>query len=540
MEILIGLIALLFTTVAMVVIGERTGLPWPALLAVVTAAAIFFPWMPSVDIPADMMLPIFIPPLLRALARRTSWASIKRNWRSVFFLAILLTIITAVTVGAVAYWLVGPLSLAGALVLGAAISPPDPVAVDAVAEPAGVPRRLTATLQTEGLFNDAASIVVFNLALQVLTGGEAVGWGEAVLTFFYSAGAAFLLGVVIGRLAAWGANFCIDPVSRNALTWVIPFATYVAAEEIHASGVIAVVIAAIVFNGRLEVGAEDRLSGSAFWEVVELLFTGVAFGLIGLSARDAIEQVGSQLWHAVWLGAVLSLVAFLVRLVWLYGLYVFKSRTGSRTGAPLRLQEVLLLAWAGMRGLVTLALVLSVPATAGFSLYHELPVIALVVLLFTMVIPGLTLPWLMRRLNLHKGPDPFGDNAREELVARARAAATRAMNRHSKSLPPEALESIRGRFLEETHTHEEDEAESVEEKQRKMRAKARKFQEIQVEALKASQSELLRARRERNMDPAVVDDVLYEIDAQLLVAEKRLEHKREEHPPKASTSMLEG
>lgn len=535
MEILFALILLLFATVAMVAIGERTGLPWPALLSVLTAGAIFVPWIPSVEIPAELILPIFIPPLLWALARRTNWASIKRNWRTVVFLSILLTIVSAIAIGAVAYWLVAPLSLAGALVLGAAISPPDPVAVDAVAEPAGVPRRLTKTLETEELFNDAASIVVFNLALGVLTGGDEVGWGEAILTFFYSAGAALIIGVAIGRLSAIFANRLVDPVARNALTWVIPFATYLAAEEIHASGVIAIVIAAIEFNSHIRVGAEDRLSGSAFWEVVELLFTGVAFGLIGLSVRSAIDEVGGQLWHAVWIGAALSLVAFIVRGVWLYGIYLYNHRTGVRTGAPLRLQEVLLLTWAGMRGLVTLALVLSVPATAGFSLYHELPVIALVVLFMTMVIPGLSLPWLMRRLNLDKGPDPFGDQAREEIETRARKAAVRAMNRHAEEIPPEALDRIRARFLEQLRIEDEDEEGSNQkDKLQMLTARRRLFQEIQVEALQACQAELLRARRETSTDPAIVDDVLYEIDPQLLVAEKKLDKLTEAAEPKPS------
>ena len=144
------------------------------------------------------------------------------------------------------------------------------------------------------MFNDAASILVFNLALGVLTQGETVKWWEAIWEFGYSSGAAVLIGWFIGRGAAFLSNWMTSATARNAFTWVIPFITYLVAEEIHASGVIAVVIAAIEYNSRVAIGAEDRLSGTVFWEIVELLFTGVAFGLIGIMARDAIFTVGSD------------------------------------------------------------------------------------------------------------------------------------------------------------------------------------------------------------------------------------------------------
>ena len=153
----------------------------------------------------------------------------------------------------------------------------------------------------------------------------------------------------------------------NALTWVTPFAVYLISEELGASGVIAVVIAAVELNSRADIQAEDRLSGQSFWETIELLFTGVAFGLIGLTVNTAIGEVGSDLWHSVVVGVILSLVAFVVRLVWMYIYYRINVSRGRPRVAPLRLQEVLLMTWSGMRGLVTLALVLSIPA---LSLIH--------------------------------------------------------------------------------------------------------------------------------------------------------------------------
>ncbi len=523
MEVLIGLVALLFATVTMVAIGDRTGLPWPPLLAVLAGAAMLLPNIPENQIPAELMLPIFIPPLLWALARRTSWASIRRNWRIVVQLSVLLVIITAFAVGLSAYLLVPTLSFAGAVVIGAAISPPDPVAVDAVAEPAGVPRRLTSTLQTEGLFNDAASIVVFNLALSVLLKGEEIAWWAAIIAFFYAALSAILIGFLLGRGAAWLNNRLDSAVAGNAFTWVIPFATFIIAEELNSSGVIAIVVAAIEFNSRNGAGAEDRLSGSAFWEVVELLFTGVAFGLIGVSVRTAMDKVGGQIWHAVWIGLVLSFVAIVVRAIWLYMMYLHNRRKGRRTGAPLRLQEVLLLTWGGMRGLVTLALVLSIPPTSGFGLYSELPIIALVVLVVTMVIPGLLLPWLMKTLNLEQGPDAFGDQARARLEARARFAAGEVLERYIHDIPAEQLEALRRRFEEDIHVDvDESDHGAAQDRKKRIAQRAEQMNRVRLEALYASQAELLRARRERDVDPVILDEVLYDVDSQIVATEKRL------------------
>lgn len=224
MEILLIITLMLFATVVIVAISDRFGLPWPVLITLVAASAFFFPSLPLLHIPAEMMLPIFLPPLLWALARRTSWAAIRLQWMTVVSLSVLLVLASAVAAAGVALWMLPPIGIAGALVLGAAVAPPDPVAVDAVAEPAGVPRRLTGTLQIEGLFNDAASIVVFHLALAALTAGEKLSLVGGISAFLYSS----IMAVGVGWLIGYGSAKLIDwmnsTVARNAFTWVIPFA----------------------------------------------------------------------------------------------------------------------------------------------------------------------------------------------------------------------------------------------------------------------------------------------------------------------------
>ena len=525
MDVLLVLIGLMLLTVFVVAIGDKIGLPWPALLTIITACAVFVPGLPQFEPPTELILPIFLPPLLWALARRTSWGVIREQWVTILSLSVLLVVATTLAVGFTAYAFLPGISLAAAILIGAAIAPPDPVAVDAVAEPAGIPRRIITTLQTEGLFNDAASIVAFNLALTAVTQGDELSFGGGVLNFFYSAFVACGLGWVVGRLVALFITHVHDVTARNALTWVTPFAVYLISEELGASGVIAVVIAAVELNSRADIQAEDRLSGQSFWETIELLFTGVAFGLIGLTVSTAIGEVGSDLWHSVVVGVILSLVAFVVRLVWMYIYYRINVSRGRPRVAPLRLQEVLLMTWSGMRGLVTLALVLSIPAGV-FSFHHELAVIALTVLLVTMVVPGLLLPWLMERLDLTEASQIASDKMRAAVVGRARAASIEALSHFrpdghitadAEKVDPEISANVIQWFEDRLG-----DGEDVSDDSRKQRAWQARHVALEARrtALAAAQEELLRMRGDRAYNPAIVDEVLEEIDRMVLGAKR--------------------
>lgn len=518
MEVLLVLIGLMLLTVIVAAIGDKSGLPWPALLTILTTGVVFIPGIPTLEIPADLILPIFLPPLLWALARRTSWGVIREQWLTIALLSVALVVVTTFAVGLTAFALLPGIGMAAAIVIGAAIAPPDPVAVDAVAEPAGIPRRIIGALQTEGLFNDAASIVAFHLALSAVTDSDHLSLGRGIIEFLYSAAVASILGIVIGRLAAWFTSHVHESTSRNALTWVVPFATYLLAEELHASGVIAVVIAAIELHSRAAIEAEDRLSGQSFWETIEMLFTGVAFGLIGLTANQAVTAVGHDIWHSVMVGVILSLVAFVVRALWMYLFYLINRRSKRPRSAPLRLQEVLLMTWSGMRGLVTLALVLSVPAGA-FPFHHELAVIALTVLLVTMVIPGLLLPWLMEQLDLRTTAEAAADKMRTRITERARQSALEALREHYETLDPDVAAGVDAWFQSQLGV---DYDSSDDPDTRVMKAvKAREVAgDARQVAFTAAQQELLRMRRERHLNPMIVDEILGEVDRMVVAVHR--------------------
>lgn len=508
----IALIGLLLATVFVAAIGERTGIPWPALLTIVVVPFIFIPGIDTVSIPPHLILPIFLPPLLWSLARRTSWGQIASQLNVVLTMSVILVFLTIAALTATAMWILSGLSLAAAMVIAAAIAPPDPVAVEAVAGPAGIPKRITGTLQTEGLFNDAASIVTFNMAMAAVVAHGEVDFTKGFFEFLYAAAVAVVVGLIVGRLAALFANSVPDSVIRTAFTWVLPFAIYAGCEAIHASGVIAIVIAAVELSSRSIMTAEDRLTGHSFWATVELLFTGVAFGLIGMSVRDAIDDAGTSIWAAVQVGVVLSVVAFAVRLVWMWVLYKLNQRKGRTHIAPLRLQEVLLMAWAGMRGLVTLALVLAIPPSAT-EYHHELSVIALTVLTCTMVVPGLLLPWLVAKLDLRKAPD--ADRVYEELNQRAYAAARKAVREHGQEHAPAAYAMVQN-WLDSIAEKRLLDSETTDERMATFERARESALEMQRVALKAASRELHKARRERRYDPADVDAVQADLDRVIL------------------------
>ncbi len=515
---MLTLIGLIIFTVAMVVLGEKTGLPWPALLTVLTMVITFFPTEFSLEIPSEFILPIFLPPLLWALARKTSWGVIRAQWVVVLSLSVLLVVVTIATVGMTAAFMMSGIGFFGAMLIGAAVAPPDPVAVEAVAEPAGIPPRILSALQTEGLFNDAASIVAFHLALAGLVQGQGFTTSDAISGFLYSAVVAGVIGFVIAVATSFSVDRISDLTARNVLLWVVPFATYLVAEEVGASGVIAVVVAAIELNSRQTIEAETRLSGQAFWSTIDMLFTGIAFGLIGLSANQAVREVGAELWHSVLVGVVLSIVAIVVRLVWMYCFYLLNRRSGQQSRAPMSRKEVLVMSWSGMRGLVTLALVLSVPWS--FPYKSELTAIALTVLICTMVIPGLLLPALIRWLGLRTSAMAYSDEMRKEVSRVALDAALGVVKNHVEELDAETEHGLRRWITSRLDPVGMTDPEVVKKTRARLAEGRKEIYQVRAEAVAAAQEALLKVREAPDMNPGVVDEVLREVDHFALIASK--------------------
>ncbi|MFF2344583.1 Na+/H+ antiporter [Pseudarthrobacter sp. NPDC058119] len=520
MDQLALIVGLLLATVVAVGLGDRLRLPYPVLMLILAAALTFIPGFPDLEIEPGLILPIFLPPLLFATAQRSSWAVFRVRWRTLIMLAVALVVISTAVVAGAAWLMIPGIGVPAAIALGAMVAPPDPVAVDSVAGRVHMPRRLISVLQSEGLFNDAAAIVIFQAAVAAAVGGTKVG-PDVVLQFLMGAALAVLVGVAMGWLIALVTRLVTSMVARSAVTLVVPFAAYILAEEVHASGVIAVVVTALEMQRHTRPqDAAERVTRNAFWDVVELLVTGLAFGLVGLEIRHVIRDEGTEIFGMIGVAVVVCVLVFAVRFLWL-AVLALGARKRKNLLQPTSLKEVLILTWCGMRGLATLALALALPLTLAdgtpFPGRDYLLVIACAVLLATLVLPGLTLPWLMRVLKASEDGTAERDAVRL-LAARAQEAAVAALKRNDlmADLPPEKVALVKERMqrLRAELTDGSLRNEPLAEKRRRGRELAIAVQTI---ALDAARQEVVAARNEPDMDPEVADRVLRQLDLRTMV-----------------------
>ncbi|MFD0271429.1 Na+/H+ antiporter [Streptomyces sp. NPDC127106] len=527
MEQLALLFVLLLGAVVTVPLGDRLGLPAPVLMTLGGVVLALVPFVPNVDVPPELILPLVLPPLLYASAQRTSWRQFAANVRPVLLLAVALVFVTTAAVAAVAHAVVPGLPVAAAVALGALVAPPDPVAATAVAGSLGLPRRMVSILEGEGLFNDVTAIVLYHVAVAAVVSGS-FSWPDAVGEFVLSAVVAVAVGLALG----WAANALMgrlgDATLQIGLTLLVPFVAYVVAEAFLGSGVLAVLTTAL-FLAEYANDADDvlgRLAGHTFWEVVDMLVTGVAFGLIGLELHNVLGVAsGRALDMAGWAAAVVAVVV-LVRLVWLLPAGWLAQRLHARRDhgeeIPLTWRESVVMWWAGMRGVASVALALALPYTVDgggpFPGREEIVFIAFAVIMVTLVCQGLTLPWLVRRLGVEADTDAERE-MRRRLAIRAAKAARRRLKEieEVEELPEDLVELLQRRAYDVGARISPD---MVDEERREAYAqrvqRLRDVQRIQREMMSAARHEVLAARSEPGADPEVVDRVLRHLDVRSL------------------------
>lgn len=518
MEHLALIVGLGLVTIMMVSLGDRLKLPYPVLMVLASIGIAFIPGFPYLEIPAELILPLFLPPLLYATAMKTSWSVFRVRWRSVVLLAVALVVLTVAVVTGAMWLLVPSMGIPAAIALGAMVSPPDPVAVESVAGKVNMPRRLITVLQSEGLFNDAAAIVIFQAAVAAAVKGEDLTY-SVVEKFIVGAVIAVILGLFLGWFTKLVVRFTDSSTARSAITLVMPFAVYLLAETVHASGVIAVVVLALEIrrNSRPQ-DAEERITSRSFWEVLELILTGIAFGLVGLEIRHIIEIEGNEIPGMLGIAGVVCVLVFAVRFLWLSALIYPNLKHGGDI-PPTGFKDVTVLTWSGMRGLATIALALSLPTTLAdgspFPNRDIIIVVAAAVLVSTLVIPGLTLPLLMKVLKLKQD----AGSEREEvmvLAASGREAAIAAVNNAlaenpdlSKSLTAAEVDEVKATLfpLERDLTHDRDETWDAHEKD-----KGETIATLRTIALLGAREEVLRLSHEPGVDPEIAHKVLHRLD----------------------------
>jgi Na+/H+ antiporter len=442
-------VVLLAVAVLGAALARRLGLLSPILLVVVGLALSFVPGFLDVRLEPDLVLVGILPPLLYVAALETSVPAFRHNLRPILLLAIGLVIFTALAVGFVLYALLPGVPLAICLAFGAVVAPPDAVAATAVARRIGLPRRVVTILEGESLVNDATALVLLRVASAAAI-GSAVGVGSITMQVLVAAGGGILVGLLGVLVFGFLHKRTTDPIIDNALSLITPFAVVLLAESWHASGVVAVVVTGLALGHRLPVlmSAASRLQMGAFWRLARFLLEGLVFLLVGLQLRDVASRLDTPVGTLVLAtGAVLATV-ILARFVWLFpATYLARlvPRVRHRDPAP-EPKFPIVIGWAGMRGVVTLAAALALPLTlAGGAAYpRELFIwIAFAVIVATLVLQGATLPAVARRLRL-----PTDDAVQDALAEagvqqQAGRAARERLEAGADGAPEAVVERLR-------------------------------------------------------------------------------------------------
>lgn len=427
------LIGLLVGSFAVTALARRINASAPLLLVVVGLAVSFLPGVPDYQIDPQLILWLVLPPLLYSAALDSSYLRIRENLRPIGLLAVGLVLVTTAVVGLAAWWLVPGLPLTSALVLGAVVAPPDAVAATAVGRRLGLPRRVMTILGGESLVNDATALTAYKVAVAVAAGaGYSILQGVGV--FVLAAGGGVLIGWALGWVVHRVRLLLRDGVLESALGLLVPFVGYWIAEEAHTSGVLAVVMAGLYLGHRgHQADPLARVQDDAVWRALDTLLESFVFALIGLQLRAVAEGIDDGLGRLTLIGLALLGVTILVRVVWVFpATYVprlLSPRLRARDPYP-PWQVPAVISWAGMRGVVTLAAAAAVPLTtrsgAPFPGRNEILYLAFLITVGTLLLQGLTLPAVIRRLAV-RGREDYTDALAEAQAQNdaARAAAAR-------------------------------------------------------------------------------------------------------------------
>lgn len=431
MEIAFLLVAIAVVVLTVTALSERVDVPAPLTLVVVGVAASYVPGVPEIHLEPEVVLLGLLPPLLYSAALNTSLVDFNANRRPILLLSVGLVAFTTVGVAVVVRAVLPEVGWPLALAIGAVVAPPDAVAATAIGRRIGLPRRVVTILEGESLLNDATALVALRMAIVAI--GATVTAAEVGLDFLVAAGG----GVAIGALAFGVVGFLrkrvTDPLLDTAISLVTPFASYILAEEIHASGVVAVVVAGLLLGHVAPVlqTAQSRIAERMNWRTVAFVLENTVFLLIGLQADWLLAEVGESEFGVATVAAacVATLVAVVVlRMVWVFAARVLLLRSSRDDAAGERAgwRYSFLIGWAGMRGVVTLAAAFTVPEDTAHR--EVLLIIAFTVVAGTLLGQGLTLPWVARRLRV-PSPDPHDDAlARATLLQQAAKAGLRRLD----------------------------------------------------------------------------------------------------------------
>jgi Na+/H+ antiporter len=520
-EVQLVFLLLLFFVVAFGFLARKLHTPYPIVMVVGGLVLGFFPGLPDFALNPDLIFLVVLPPLLYAAAWTTSWRDFRYNFVSIFFLAFGLVAFTVLAVA-----LIAPRVFAGfdwrlGLALGAVVAPTDAIAATSIARRVGLPRRIVDILEGESLINDATGLLALQFATEIVVNNQVPTFGAGLLTFAWLIAGGIAVGLAIGWVVDRVERRIDDGPIEISLSILVPYAAYLLAEEVHGSGVLAVVACGL-FLSRRSVGffsPATRIQIWSVWESLNFGLNGFVFVLIGLQLPAIRASIrGYSPMSLIIDGAIFSAMLILLRLLWVYpgatlG-WVIRSHVLHHRDRSPRLRHTFVIGWTGMRGVVSLAAALALPTVlADGSPFPQRGVIVFLtfcVILVTLVLQGVTLPSLIRGLGVAQ---PSGPNC-EELEAR-RIVTQSAIS-----------------YLEESHAHDDEESSAVYDDltkhyvQRldglkptptKSQALSRHI-ELSLEALRVERDTVILLRDQGRIN----DDVLRRLERELDLSEARI------------------
>jgi monovalent cation/hydrogen antiporter len=521
LELLIGMLAAIAVVVTL---AERTPIPEPVLLVAAGLAVALVPGLPRVELDPELTLALFLPPLLYWAALHTNVADVRRDLRAISLLAVGLVVATIAAVAVLAHAAFG-LPWAVAAVLGAIVAPPDPVAAVAVGKRLRLPRRLVTVLEGEGLLNDATALVAYRMAVAAAVSGSFSAGGAALELLVAAVG-----GTLVGLAVGWAGGRVLRRVEEatveNTVKLLLPYAAWLAAERLHASGVLAVLACGLLMTRQWgSISSAARLQARQLWDWLVFVLEGLSFVLVGLQLRTVVGGLeGRSLAELAWDALLLNLVVVAVRLAWVYpGSWLprrLSPRVRERDPFP-GWGTVTVIGWAGMRGVVSLALALAVPTeVAGGGPFPDRDLVVFLsftVIVVTLVGQGLSLPLLITRLGVVAPQEDAAGGTARALARLSEVALARldAVDPEADGVPAELVERLRERYRARlAHLDHQRDAGG--------QHGAGAYAEVVAELLDAQREELRRLQDQGDVTAEVARRLHHDLD----VEESRLERER--------------
>lgn len=516
------LVTFLGAVIVLTVLAKQFRVPYPIAFLIGGIALAFSRHLPRPHVDPDLIMLLVVPPLLYSAAWSTDWFELRRNARPITLLAVGLVVCTMTVVAVVVHALLPEFSWPVAFTLGAIVSPPDAVAAEAIFERLPVPRRVAAIVSGECLMNDATALVLYRFALAAAVSG-AFSFARAAASFVVVAAGGIIVGIAVAllletilrRITRYGFG---DAVIASVVFLIAPFLAYLPAEELHVSGVLAAVSAGIAMSRRSTgfVDSESRLLGSAVWRLLTYVLNAFAFLLIGLQLPSILEALQPHVRDYVLYGLLVSATVIAVRFAWIFpATYLPRAlsrRMGRRDLAP-PWQQTTVLAWSGMRGIVSLAIALALPYTLGSEPFPARSVtifFTVCVIFVTLVLQGLTLGPLIAWL----GVTETSHRRRRETSLRVRAleaGVARLREHDARDRGPLENETV-ARVLQEYHQRIDVLRGTTADAQTTVATQSQVDRFIQQEALAAERQAIMAMRRAGEIPDDVYHSIEYDLD----------------------------